>query len=285
MIVSELYLYPVKSCRGIRVGEAQVTRYGFRYDREFLVVDADGVFLTQRTTPALALVTTELVDGGLRLQAPKLPPMEISWRTDQLSRPVDVKIWRDAVSAWDVGDDIAEWFSEHLSRPCRVVRMGAEFHRHVASDRVPEMHRDALPGPLVSFADAFPFLIASEASLEDLNARLERPIPINRFRPNIVVRDCDAPYAEDDWQLIRIGTVTFRHGSPCVRCVVTTTDQQTLERGPEPLRTLATYRRVPSGGVIFAMNFFSDQEHGVVRVGMPVEVLLSQAGTKPRSRK
>jgi uncharacterized protein YcbX len=151
--------------------------------------------------------------------------------------------------------------------------MGSGFRREIPRAKVPETHREALRDPLVSFADAFPYLIASETSLDDLNSRLNRPIPMDRFRPNIVIRGCGSPYAEDRWQAIRIGAITFRHGGPCVRCVVTTTDQRTLERGPEPLRTLATYRRVPEGGVIFAVNFFSDRHDGIVRVGMPVEVL------------
>ena len=129
MIVSELYLYPVKSCRGILVQEAEVTRCGFRHDREYLVVDAGGVFVTQRTTPALALVEPELSDGGLRLRAPKLAPLEIPWELRTPTRLLNVKIWHDAVDAWDAGDEPAAWFSEYLGQPCRLVRIGTGFRR------------------------------------------------------------------------------------------------------------------------------------------------------------
>lgn len=275
MIVSALYIYPVKSCRGNLVQEAEVTPFGFRHDREFLVVDEEGIFLTQRTTPALALVEVELAGDGLRLRAPNLSPLRLPWQTGEPARSAVVRIWRDTVSAWDAGNEAAAWFSEYLGRTCRVVKRGLEdgFRRRIPQAKIPEIHREALSNPLVSFADAFPYLIASEFSLHDLNSRLDRPIPMDRFRPNIVIRGCDRPYVEDRWQVIQIGAITFRHGGPCVRCVVTTTDQRTLERGPEPLRTLATYRRVPEGGVTFAVNFFSDRHDGTVRVGMPVEVL------------
>jgi uncharacterized protein len=276
MIVSAVYIYPVKSCRGILIQEAEVTPSGFRHDREFLVVDADGTFLTQRTTPALALVDVQLADNGLRLCAPDSAPIQLPWHSGEPARLATVKIWRDTVNAWDAGDEAAAWFSRYLGRTCRVARMGDGFRREVPEAKVPEPHREALRDPVVSFADAFPFLIASETSLHDLNSRLDRPIPMDRFRPNIVIGGCDRPYAEDGWQVIRIGTTTFRHGGPCVRCVVTTTDQRTLERGPEPLRTLASYRRVPEGGVIFAVNFFSERHDGIVRVGAPVEVLASE---------
>lgn len=273
MFVSAVYIYPVKSCRGSLMQAAEVTPFGFRHDREFLVVDADGVFLTQRTTPALALIEVELTGDGLRLRAPDLSPLQLPWQPGGSARLSTVKIWRDTVEARDAGDEAAVWFSEYLGRTCRVVKMGNGFRREVPEAKIPEIHRAALREPLVSFADAYPYLIASETSLHDLNSRLDRPIPMDRFRPNIVIRGCDRPYVEDLWQAIRIGAITFRHGGPCVRCVVTTTDQRTLERGPEPLRTLATYRRVPEGGVIFAVNFLSDRFDGTVRVGMPVEVL------------
>jgi uncharacterized protein len=279
MIVSALYIYPVKSCRGNPVQEVEMTPFGFRHDREFLVVDKEGVFLTQRTTPALALVEIELAGDGLQLRAPNLSPLQLPWQPGEPARSSVVKIWRDTVRAWDAGDEAAVWFSEYLGRTCRVVKrgMGDGFRRKIPQAKVPETHREALPDPSVSFADAFPYLIASESSLHDLNSRLDRPVPMDRFRPNIVIRGCDRPYEEDRWQVIRIGAATFRHGGPCVRCVVTTTDQRTLERGPEPLRTLATYRRVPEGGVIFAVNFFSDRQDGTVRVGMPVEVLATMS--------
>jgi uncharacterized protein YcbX len=145
--------------------------------------------------------------------------------------------------------------------------MGHQFRRVVQKDKTPAIHQHPLGRREVSFADAYPFLMISEASLADLNRRLPQPIPINRFRPNIVVGGAADSYAEDQWQSIEIGSLRFRHGAPCVRCVVTTTDQITLERGKEPLKTLATYRVRSDGGVNFGMNFFCESSTGTIRVG------------------
>jgi uncharacterized protein YcbX len=269
--VTGLYIYPVKSCAGVEVPDWAITRYGFRHDREFLVVDEQRNFLTQRTHPELALVQTFPESDLLRLKAPNLPEITFPWfgsRADhriESGRPVTV--WRDQVEADDCGEEIAEWFSAHLGCKARLVRMGKRYRRTVRPENVPAVHQEALGVREVGFADAYPFLIISEASLADLNHRLPQPIPMNRFRPNIVVGGALDSYAEDRWQSIDIGPLRFRHGAPCIRCIVTTTDQITLERGPEPLKTLATYRRSSAGGVHFGMNFFCESATGRIRVG------------------
>jgi hypothetical protein len=145
--------------------------------------------------------------------------------------------------------------------------MGDRYRRSVQPEKVPAVHQEALGIREVGFADAYPFLIISEASLADLNHRLLQPIPMDRFRPNIVVGGAQDSHAEDQWQSIDIGSLRFRRGAPCIRCVVTTTDQSTLERGPEPLKTLATYRRNSDGGVNFGVNFFCESSAGTIRVG------------------
>jgi uncharacterized protein len=269
--VTGLHIYPVKSCAGVDVPNWPVTRYGFMHDREFLVVDERWNFLTQRSHPRLALIQPFPAPDLLRLRAPNLPEMTLPWFGSPDDHPIESKrtvtIWRDQAEADDCGKEIAEWFSVHLGCKARLVRMGDRYRRTIQPERVPALHQEALGIPEVSFTDAYPFLIISEASLADLNHRLRQPIPMNRFRPNIVVGGALDSYAEDRWQSIDIGALRFRHGAPCVRCVITTTDQITLERGPEPLKTLATYRRNSDGGVNFGMNFFCESSTGTIRVG------------------
>jgi uncharacterized protein len=269
--VAALYIYPIKSCSGIAVPSWPITRYGFAHDREFLVVDEQGNFLTQRTHPKLALVETFLERDLLRLRTSSLQEIAVPWfgslADDQSDFKRPATIWRDSVEADDLGDEIAAWFSSHLGLSVRLVRIGSRYRRMIPKERVPAVHQDALGIREVSFVDAFPFLVISEASLADLNQRLSQALPMNRFRPNIVIADVVDPYAEDTWQTVEIGSLRFRHGGPCVRCVVTTTDQITLERGKEPLRTLANYRRNEDGGVTFGMNFFCESSAGTIRVG------------------
>jgi len=176
--------------------------------------------------------------------------------------PYQVRIFRDTCQAVDQGEVVAAWFSDYLHMPCRVVAMAPHHMRRVN----PNFARR--PEDQVAFADAFPFLLLSEASLADLNARMPNPLPMNRFRPNIVIADCE-PYAEDTWPALRIGSVDFAAAKACVRCTVTTTDQATTERGEEPLKTLATYRKTETG-VIFGQNLIH-LNRGTIRVGDTVQ--------------
>jgi uncharacterized protein len=275
--VAGVYIYPIKSCAGVLVSSWPVGRYGFVHDREFLVVDGDGTFLTQRTHPKLAMVQPFPKQEAVGLRAPNLPEMNVPWFESSTDRVIkstrSVSIWRDRVEADDMGDEIAAWFSSHLDLKVRLVRIGSRYRRVIGANRIPIMHREALTSPHVGFADAYPFLIISEASLADLNRRLPRSIPMNRFRPNIVVADGPEPYSEDKWETIQIGLATFRHGGPSTRCVITTTDQITLERGKEPLKTLATYRRTADGEVIFGMNFLCETPGEIIRVGDEIRVV------------
>ncbi len=259
--VSALTCYPVKSCRGIALESAEVTERGLRHDREWMVVDAEGRFLSQRTRPELARVRVALASEGLLLSAPGLEELTVPLACPDKSDRT-VTIWRDTVVAESAGKDASRWFSRLLGAPCELVRMPAD------SRRRPDPGRSR-PDDRVGFADAFPFLLLAEASLAELNRRLERPVPMDRFRPNIVVAGC-APHAEDSWTTLRIGPVLFRVAKPCARCVITTTDQETGTRGPEPLRTLATYRTV-DGRVLFGQNLLHEGR-GTIRVGDPCEV-------------
>jgi uncharacterized protein YcbX len=257
--VTALYVYPVKGCRGIRVDRAAVVARGFAGDRRWMIVDADGMFVTQRTHPQLALVRTALGGDGITLDAPGLATLRLPVAYEQ-GRRRDVQVWSH-VGAARVHEDGSDWVSRYLGAPHALVYMPDSHLRPVNPER-------ARPGDVVSFADAYPFLLISEASLSDLNARLAAPIAMTRFRPNVVVAGCP-PFAEDGWARVRIGAVGFRGVKRCDRCAVTTIDPETGAGGVEPLRTLASYRR-EQGKVWFGMNLIHDAE-GTLAVGDPVE--------------
>jgi uncharacterized protein len=258
--LTEIHVYPVKSCRGIAVNQAHLDDWGLQFDRNWMVVNQSGRFLSQREAPQLALVETAIGSDCLKLTAPGQPLLELPLEgaADAADRPVE--IWRDQCQAADQGEPAAQWFSQVVGQPARLVKIGHTYNRPVAN----------APAQ-VSFADGYPLLLISTGSLADLNQRLPSPIPMNRFRPNLVVAGCD-PYAEDTWQQISLNGVRFDLVKACERCVITTTDQATGTRAnSEPLKTLATYRRVP-GGVIFGQNLVH-QTHGQLVVGSSIEVV------------
>jgi len=263
LTVTSLIYYPIKACRGFEVGSAKIERMGLEYDRRMMVVTPQGQFLTQREHPRLALVTPTLQGDQLELSAPGFDTVRLF--IQKQGTPVAVNIWKShGVQAIDQGEEAAKWFSEWLGAPVRLVHLAAGYIRRINEKYA--VHAD----DHTAFADGYPILLASEDSLNDLNARLSTPVPMNRFRPNLVVRG-EAPFAEDGWKRIRIGSVELAIVKPCARCVVTTIDKETLERSPEPLRTLSTYRRGPRG-VLFGMNAIPLTE-GYVTTDMPVEIL------------
>ena len=178
---------------------------------------------------------------------------------------LQVQVWRDTVEAVDCGVKIAKWISDFLRHPCRLVRIGSAYHRAVNPDH-------AQPHDEVSFADGYPLLAIGEATLADLNDRIQgnggAPVPMDRFRPNLVIAD-SAPYAEDTWKRFNIGTAVFRTAGSCARCIIPTTDQHTAERGHEPLRTLASYRRDPEqpANICFGMNLINESKSGTLSLG------------------
>lgn len=258
-VVSALYVYPIKACRGVRVTEWPVVARGFEADRRWMIVDETGRFVSQREEPKLALVDTAFVGDSFRVAAPGLQPLTLP-RVYEVPETRAVQVWSD-VTLGCVHAEGSEWFSRYVDVPLQLVYMPDSYHRHVNPAR-------ARPTDIVGFADGYPFLLISEASLEDLNARMEAPIPMERFRPNIVVSGTE-PYAEDHFDEVRLGDIAFRGVKRCDRCVVTTIDIATGEPSREPLRTLATYRRWDSK-VWFGMNMIHDGP-GVLRVGDAVQ--------------
>lgn len=263
MKVSALYFYPVKSLRGIPLQQMDIDRTGASMDRRWMLVDENDRFITQRTHARMALVDTALSDEALEIRAPGMPALHVS-RTLPAAAPVrEVQVWRDRCDAVDAGDEAAEWFGAYLGGRYRLVFMPDETRREMDL-------AFSQPGDTVSFVDSCPFLLISTASLDDLNARLVSPVPMIRFRPSIVVDGCSA-YAEDGWQRIRIGDLEFRIAKSCSRCNVPMIDVETAQSSPEPIRTLATYRR-SSGKILFGRKFIHES-HGQIRVGDPVELL------------
>lgn len=267
MNVSGLFVYPIKACAGSAQTQARLTPRGLAHDRWMMVVDADGRFLTQRECPTLALVTPTLDGERLTLSAAGLEPIAVTLR--HAGERQSVVVWRSTCDAIDQGDVAAEWFSTHLGRAVRLVRAADDFHRTLDATYAPR------PGDTTAFADGYPILVISEASLTDLNARLATALPMNRFRPNIVVQGAE-PYAEDVWRCFTIGGLRFEGVKTCARCVVTTTDQATAQRGREPLATLAAYRD-SARGVLFGQNVIQTPpegsptwDWGSVTVGDPV---------------
>lgn len=258
--LSDLYVYPIKSCGGIAVDEWEVDERGLRLDRRWMLVDDAGTFLSQREIPRMALIRVRIESGGLVVDAPGMTSLDLPFDPPD-GEPVLARVWDDLVEGQTVDDD--HWFSDFLEVGCRLVYLPDESVRQVDPAY-------AEPGDRVGLADGFPFLLTSEASLADLNARLEQPLPMNRFRPNLVVRGCE-PFAEDGWRGVRIAQVTFRVVKPCARCTITTVDQESATKGKEPLRTLARFRRA-GNKVLFGQNLIHDKT-GTLRVGDPVEIL------------
>jgi uncharacterized protein YcbX len=245
--LDSLHVYPLKSARGIDLARAQLAPTGLAGDRRWMLVDPDGRFLTQREHPRLAVLRALPRDGALELAAPDLPPCAVSTSAPGPSR--HVRIWNDDCEAIDAGDTAAAWTSRALGVPCRLVRFDPAQSRLSAREWT-----DGVSAPNL-FSDGFPLLVANRASLEELNARLVQPVPMNRFRPNLVLAGL-APWDEDRIDELRIGAVRLRLVKPCTRCRITTVEQESgTPTGEEPLRTLRTYRYDAAlRGIAFAHN-------------------------------
>ena len=261
--LSSLTHYPIKACRGFDVDSSSVELMGLQYDRRMMVVTPDGEFLTQREYPKLALVTPSQSDGVVTLSAPEFDSVRFSIKSSGVTTLVN--IWKSkGVQAVDQGDRPSEWFSDWLGTPVRLVHIADGFKRKVSPNYA------VTPNDHTGFADGYPILIISEESLSDLNSRMETSVPMNRFRPNIVVKGCE-PFAEDTWERIKIGDVEMAVVKPCARCVVTTIDKNTLEKSKEPLKTLNKFRK-QIGGAMFGMNVIPLNE-GRLEVGLSVQVI------------
>ena len=270
--IARLFVYPVKSCAGIEVREALLTETGLDLDRAWMVVDADGMFLTQRSLPRMALIRPQLKSEELVLRAPGMLALHVA--IDAVEAPATVTVWRDTVPAWDLGAVAAQWFTDFLGQPCRLVRFDPEYRRLSSLDWT-----GGIEAPN-QFADGFPVLVASEASLHELNGRLEAAghgaVGIERFRPNVVLGGVDA-HDEDRVDLVRVeggdGEIHLQPVKPCARCPIPDIDPATAQSSPEVNDTLRSYRQDKrlDGAVTFGMNAIVRQGAGqVLRVGQRI---------------
>ncbi|MCX4911006.1 MOSC domain-containing protein [Streptomyces sp. NBC_00878] len=269
-VLHSIHLYPLKAAGGSDLRESVVEPWGLAGDRRWVLIDESDKVVTQRPQPRLALVAAELLPGGgILLSAPGCDPLTVRVPEPTGTTPVDV--WNDKVEVVPADAAAHTWFSDYLGIGVRLM------HLDDPATRRPIDPEFARPGETVSFADGYPLLLTTLGSLDAVNALVaqgdrpdEGPLPMNRFRPNVVVGGT-ASWAEDDWSRIAIGEVTFRVAKMCGRCVVTTTNQTTAERGKEPLRTLARHRRF-GDKLVFGQNLVPESP-GSVRVGDPVRIL------------
>lgn len=245
--LTALNVYPVKSCKGIALERATITPTGLAHDREWLITRPNGHFITQREEPRLALITTALTDDALILRAPEAGTLEVPFQAQGAA--VNVKCWSDHCAAFDAGDQAAAWLEAHLGKPHRLVRFDPQQRRLSSAAWTQGIEA------LNQFSDGYPFLVISQASLDDLNGRLPQPLPMNRFRPNLVV-DGLPPYGEDQVHEFGTSQIGLRTVKTCIRCIITTTDQATAQRDPaEPIKTLKGYRfNKELRGVMFGQN-------------------------------
>lgn len=261
LIISHLTIYPVKSMRSVSLNEALINMGGLNNDRRWMVIDTEGRMITQREQSKLCLIQPELHDDGLCLRANGMSDLKVT--IPEGSSVQNVTVWNDSCNAYSAGIEAERWLTVFLGVECSLVYFPESEIRSVD-------HVFAEEGDRTAFSDGFPVLLLSQASLDDLNKRLGSPVPMARFRPNIVISGSE-PYAEDDWKLLKIGDFTLRIVKPCSRCVIPSIDIETAERTGEPTKTLSKYRRL-NNEILFGQNAIFDGQ-GVVKTGMSVQVV------------
>lgn len=262
--ISQISIYPIKSTAGITLSSTWVEELGLAFDRRFVIADDEGQFISARTHPKLCLVQANLTSTGLILTAPEMPNIAVDYHRFN-STYTSVTVWKDTISAQQCDDKVNQWFSLFLNQACQLLFFGEHSQRFV-KNRTSQ----------VGFADGYPLLLISQASLDDLNNKIvdaKQPMLMSQFRPNIVVDDCEA-FAEDSWQRIRIGEVEFEITKPCTRCIFTTVNPVTAEKHSqqEPLNTLKHYRQLDKGDILFGQNLVALNK-GQIKQGDKIEIL------------
>ncbi len=276
--ISSLSQYPIKSCGGMELERAEIDESGLRGDRLLFLIDENGDALGQDDLPRMALIKPSIIGADLVVAAPDRDSLELVVADQGESR--QTKHWEDEAPAIDQGDDAARWFSEYLDTPCRLMA-STEVHKRP----VPEKYRHIFPAEQSRFTAVAPILLTSEASLADFNSRVKKPIRMNRFRQNLVVEG-SAPFHEEWWARLRIGDLELEKVASSERCGITQLNQETAERGIEPIRTLAKYRKQPGGvegGIIFGV-YFRPIGSGILNLGDEVTVLETQERFIPNDR-
>ncbi|WP_215225164.1 MOSC domain-containing protein [Echinicola shivajiensis] len=258
MKIQDIYIYPIKSLGGIRLQEAEVQTKGLKWDRRWMLVDEHGIFLSQRSLHHMALLQVDIETDGLKVFLKNKPDNNIYIPFEPETKDfIQVQVWEDRLLGQIVSPIANQWFSEILNINCQLIFMPESSLR-------PVEEKYTVNNETVSFADAMPYLLIGQGSLDELNSRLDNPVPMERFRPNLVFSG-GAAFQEDQWTHIQIGDCSFKVTKPCARCVLTTVDQNTGIKGKEPLKTLSTYRR-KDNKVLFGQNLIS-LKNGTVKVG------------------
>jgi uncharacterized protein YcbX len=270
LTISGLYIYPIKSLGGISVDASTVTPRGLQHDRRWMLVDANNRFLTQREFPEMALLQPEFDQDGLRVHHKNFTGISlfIPYTSLPNAPTKNVQVWDDVCEAQVADNEVNRWFSEVVKRHCQLVYMPETTNRLVDPGQVNS-------GEITSFSDAYPILLIGQASLDDLNSRLAEPLPMNRFRPNIVFRNGE-PFEEDRFEEFSINTISFFGVKLCSRCVLTTINQTDVTRGKEPLKTLATYR-MKNSKIYFGQNLLHSGT-GEIKIGDSIEVRKTKDG-------
>jgi len=267
--VDSIWIYPIKGMSGIEQKSSIFNNLGLEHDRRWMLVDSRGRFMTQREIGQMTLFQTSIVKDklivsnaeGQKIRIPIAAPEPWGRRA---------VVWGSSCRVESYGKSVDEFFSDSLGRECHLVKMAQDFRRRIAP------YYSVNPGDSVSFADGFPFLFTTTASLDELSERVGEQVPMSRFRSNIIIRN-EIPFEEDTWRILSIGQTRFHLVKPCARCVVTTIDQTTgsVVDG-EPLRTLAKFRTTERSGkrkVLFGQNAIAEEEQGTIKVGEPVTLL------------
>lgn len=260
LVLTEIWIYPVKSLGGMPLRSAKVMGKGLEFDRRWMLIDETNTFMTQRINAQMAMFKLSLsgrMINVVKKNATSSPTINFSVDAPPIGQKIRAKIWNDDVDVVEVDEKLSKWFSDHLAMNCKLVSFPEKNPRPVDP-------KYKVNDEQVSLADAYPFLIIGQSSLDDLNRRLAEPVPMNRFRPTFVFTGGE-PYEEDAWREFNIGENKFVGVKPCARCVLTTVNQDTAQKGTEPLYTLSTYRKRDSK-VLFGQNLVA-LDHGVVNVG------------------
>lgn len=278
MNVTEINIYPVKSLGGISLKESIVEKRGFEFDRRWMLTGKNGEFFTQREFPKMATLSVEINEESLSVSNSENEKIEVPFQFEK-SELQKVTVWNSVCDALILPNEISGWFSNVLETECQMVYMPDESEREI--NKIFNQNNE-----IVSFADGYPFLLIGENSLNDLNEKLEFKLPMNRFRPSIVIDGAEA-FAEDAWEKIQIGETIFRATKPCARCVMTTVEQEKGEfDGREPLKTLAKYRLAKNifpetfdsldlnaNAVLFGKLFVAENSGGKIKIGDAVNIL------------
>jgi len=263
LTLNNIVIHPVKSLNGIELEEAAIEEKGLRFDRRWMLVNENGGAITQRTFPKLVFVRVSMEGDLLTISDKNISQMPISFNIHEQGEKVEVRVWDDVFMAYEIKPELNQWFSDFLEKPVRLMKVPFDSTRVINQKYNTEQRS-------MGFQDSSPVLITFQESLDDLNSRMEIPVPMHRFRPNLIISGLD-PYKEDDINRLQINGVVFKIFKSCSRCIFTTIDQETGQNGAEPLKTLSTYRQ-KGNDILFGASAYPEND-GIIDLNSEVKVL------------